>query len=67
MKSTDFYCVFVRAEMNLIAFFGSKQLLSAQKNHLNETFFSTHKNVRVGREQNFYYTFFTFTVCHCND
>ena len=40
--------------MNLIAFLGSKQLLSAQKNHLNETVFSTHKNVRVGREQNFY-------------
>ena len=33
---------------------GSKQLLSAQKNHLNETVFSTHKNVRFGQEQNFY-------------
>ena len=46
-----------RNESNCV--FGSKQLLSAQKNRLNETVFSTHKSVRVGREQNFY-TFFYF-------
>ena len=45
---------------------GSKQLLSAQKNHLNETVFSNHKNVRFGQRTKLLY-FFTFTVCHCND
>ena len=39
----EFICVFwVQAD------------LSAQNNHIYETVFSTHKNVRVGREQNFY-------------
>ena len=58
MKSTELryqgfllrFCTH-RNESNCV--FGSKQLLSAQKNHLNETVFSTHENVRGGREQNF--------------
>ena len=59
MKSTELryqgfllrFCMH-RNESNCV--FGSKQLLSAQKNRLNETGFTTHKNDRVGREQNFY-------------
>ena len=59
MKSTELryqgfllrFCTH-RNESNCV--FVSKQLLSAQKNRLNETVFSTHKNFRVRREQNFY-------------
>ena len=66
MKSTELryqgfllrFCTH-RNEYNCV--FGSKQLLSAQKNHLNET-----KILRLGENKTFI-LLFAFTVCHGND
>ena len=63
MKSTELryqgfllrFCTH-RNESNCV--FGSKQLLSAQKNRLNETVFSTHKNVRLGEKKTFILFYF---------